>query len=105
MEKNPKLSGMVTKGRVGFVENHFVINYPDFVNKDCTLTEEARNHLEKCALKVALVYPNQGFIHSQNNTDGGLYRTVESSIPLNVLYAQTTKHSRTPPSVSGRLLR
>ena len=91
MEKNPKLSRMVTKGRVRFVENHFVINHPDFVNKDCTLTDEARNHLEKCALKVDLVYPHQRFTRSHNNTDGGIYRTVESTLPLNVLYAQNNE--------------
>ena len=91
IEKTPKLSRMVAKGKIRIVENHLVINHPDFVKKDCTLTDDARNHLEKCALKVNLVYPNQRFMQSYNNTDGGLYRTVESCIPLNVIYAQNNE--------------
>ncbi len=104
IEKTPKLSRMVAKGRIRFVENHLVINHPDYITRDGKLTDDARNHLERCALKVDLVFTDSRFAPMCNNTDGGMYRTAVSRQPLNVLYAANNENFEEEAKRIGTLL-
>jgi Zn-dependent peptidase ImmA (M78 family) len=104
IEKNPKLSRMVMKGKVRFVENHLVINRPEFVTKDGKLTDDARDHLESCALKVDLVFPDHRFTSADQYLDGGMYRSAVSCQPLNVLYAKNNETFEEEVKNTGALL-
>ena len=54
LKKNPKLTKMMMKGRLRFIEHHFVVADPKYVTKDMQLTEYAREHLDECAVKIDL---------------------------------------------------
>ena len=77
LKKNPKLTRMMMKGRLRFVEHHFVIADPRYVTKDMQLTDYAREHLNECAVKIDLVYPAGYYSKSRFELrDDGAYRTI-----------------------------
>ena len=89
LKKNPKLKRMMMKGRLRFVEHHFVIADPRYVTKDMQLTDYAREHLNECAVKIDLVYPAGYYSKSRFELrDDGAYRTIDDCTPLNANYAK-----------------
>lgn len=89
LKKNPKLTRMMMKGRLRFVEHHFVIADPRYVTKDMQLTDYAREHLNVCAVKIDLMYPAGYYSKSRFELrDDGAYRTIDDCAPLNANYAK-----------------
>lgn len=89
LKKNPKLRRMMMKGRLRFVEHHFVIADSRYVTKDMQLTDYAREHLNECAVKIDLVYPAGYYSKSRFELrDDGAYRTIDDCTPLNANYAK-----------------
>ena len=88
VQKSKKLTRWMARGRVLFIENHFVIASKQYVTGDGRLTDYARNHLDECALKIDQVFPAGFYTNSRFElSDDGYYRTAIDSKPLNVLYA------------------
>ena len=91
-KKNPKLTKMMMKGRLRFIEHHFVVADPKYVTKDMQLTEYAREHLDECAVKIDLVYPAGYYSNSRFELrDDGAYRTIDDCAPLNANYAKNNE--------------
>ncbi len=89
LEKDKKLTKMMTKGRLRFIEHHFVVADPLYVTKNMQLTDYAREHLDECAVKIDLVYPAGYYTKSRFELhDDGAYRTVDDCAPLNAHYAK-----------------
>lgn len=92
LKKNPKLTKMMMKGRLRFIEHHFVVADPKYVTKDMQLTEYAREHLDECAVKIDLVYPAGYYSNSRFELrDDGAYRTIDDCAPLNANYAKNNE--------------
>lgn len=86
LSSDKKLLKMVAKGVICFVENHFVLNDPNYLTADKQLTDYGREHLHECALKFNLCY------HEKNNTSHRsdsyiAFRVTESVLPMTMLYA------------------
>ena len=80
------------KGRLRFIEHHFVVADPKYVTKDMQLTEYAREHLDECAVKIDLVYPAGYYSNSRFELrDDGAYRTIDDCAPLNANYAKNNE--------------
>lgn len=87
LAENKKLLKMVIRNLVVFIENHFVLNDPLYVTRDKKLTDYARNHMEQCALKIDLVFPEGCYSNSRFRlVSDGAYRTAVSCKPLTALY-------------------
>ena len=92
VQKSKKLTRWMARGRVRFIENHFVIASKQYVTSDGKLTEYARSHLDECALKIDQVFPAGYYTNSRFELSGdGYYRTAVDSKPLNVLYADNNE--------------
>lgn len=92
MRENKKLVKLLVKGRVRFIENHFVVNHPNYLTRDMKLTDYARNHLDECALKIDLVYPAGVYSQSRFNlVSDGMYRTAVTMKPLTAIYAKNNE--------------
>ena len=92
VQKSKKLTRWMARGRVRFIENHFVIASKQYVTSDGKLTEYARSHLDECALKIDQVFPAGYYTNSRFKLScDGYYRTAVDSKPLNVLYADNNE--------------
>lgn len=88
-----KLARLVAKGRLCFIENHLIINSPEYVQGHAggrKLTWEARTHMDQCAIKFKLIFAdrrvqrggNTRYCMSEGNV---LYRSPYSSMPVSVI--------------------
>ena len=92
VQKSKKLTRCMARGRVRFIENHFVVASKQYVTGDGKLTEYARSHLDECALKIDQVFPAGYYTNSRFEVSSdGYYRIAIDSKPLNVLYADNNE--------------
>lgn len=88
LESNPKLSKLIAKGAVCFVEHHFVLNTPEYLTKEKQLTTYARNHLDECALKFNLIFQDGQYASARSQLDNTVvYRTTGGVMPIMAVYA------------------
>ena len=86
LASNKKLLKMAAKGVICFVENHFILNDPNYLTADKQLTPYGREHLHECALKFNLCYQEKN--HIAHRSDSNIaFRAVDSVLPMTMLYA------------------
>ncbi len=86
LASDKKLLKMVAKGVICFVENHFILNDPNYLTADKKLTDYGREHLHECALKFNLVYPDKRCL-AHRSDEKVAFRSIEATSPLNILYS------------------
>ena len=88
---NKKLQKHIMRDRVRFVENHLVLNTPDFIagyGKDMCLTDYAREHLHECAFKFRLVFPNTSLTPERNGQNENIiFRSAVADSPVSLIYS------------------
>ena len=86
LASNKKLLKMVAKGVICFVENHFILNDPNYLNADKQLTAYGREHLDECALKFNLCYQEKCATTHRSGSSIA-FRAIDSVLPMTMLYA------------------
>ena len=93
LEEDRKLSKHIAKGRLCFIENHLVINSPDFIKGHAggmELTSDARKHLDECAVKFKLIFADRrlqlgGNARYRTSEGDIVYRSPYSSMPVSLI--------------------
>ena len=93
LARDKKMAKHVSHGRVCFVENHLVINTPDFIEgsgKNAQLTDHARKHMDECAFKFKLIFQNDEVAYHRYTSNGEVaYRSVTTLLPILVIISDT----------------
>ena len=93
-----KLAKHIAKGRLCFIENHLVINSPEYIKGHAggrKLTWEARTHMDQCAVKFKLIFADRrvqyGNCTRYCTSDGDiLYSSPYSFMPVSVIATDTS---------------
>ena len=89
LTQDKKVMKLFVKCRICFVENHLVLNSPQYIEgkgKYAHLTGYAREHMEECAFKFRMVFPDEHFSDSSYDTgDAVVYRTQCSRQEVSVI--------------------
>ncbi len=97
LEKDRKLAKHIAKGRLCFIENHLIINSPEFIKGHAggkKLTWTARTHMDKCAVKFKLIFADSRVQYGTNlryrTSDSDIaYRSPYSYMPVSVIAMDT----------------
>ncbi|WP_350343255.1 transcriptional regulator [Proteinivorax tanatarense] len=92
---NPELNALVKDGSYQYVDAHFVLNHPKYLEKDLSgntrLTDYARTHMDECCIVFDLSIESN--VRERYHSECFLNRDQTSNISLSIKYGGGYEHS------------
>ena len=93
LKTDRKMAKHISHGRVCFIENHLVINTPDYVEGNgakARLTDHARKHMDECAFKFKLIFQNEEIENQCYVSNSKIaYRSATTLQPIVIIISDT----------------